>query len=115
MKTGIRGIARKGIVVYFDLLPLVEHLKPDIQGKLFISALRYAKDGEVPDFDFDEGTSGIWEFIRLQIDRDGEAYRDKVLQTRHARYCRSAKEKGESPLDFDDWLVWREALEHGQP
>ena len=98
-------------MLYYDILPLVEHLKPELQGKLFISALRYAKHGEAPDFSPDDSVFGIWEFMRERIDRDGEAYREKVLLSKYARYCGVEKAKDRIPLDFENWVLWRETLE----
>lgn len=64
--------------------------------------MRYGKDGTAPTFQ-NPLLSVVWSFIKTAVDHDAEVYDGKILQRQHAVYCREAKRRGETPMDFDTW------------
>lgn len=94
-----------GVMVYFDdVLPALDLLSNEEAGRLFRSMLEYAKFGIVPDLGDSVALNMAWKFIQPQIERDKIVYDKKLLQKRHAVYCREQKKKGIDPLDFEEWL-----------
>lgn len=65
---------KKSILLYLDMLPMLESLPPASCGKVVLALLRYASDGKVPK-GFRGAEKMALEFIRAQIDRDTEKYR----------------------------------------
>lgn len=65
---------KKSILLYLDMLPMLESLPPASCGKVVLALLRYASDGQAPK-GFRGAEKIALEFIRAQIDRDTEKYR----------------------------------------
>lgn len=65
---------KKSILLYLDMLPMLESLPPASCGKVVLALLRYAADGKPPK-GFRGAEKMALEFIRAQIDRDTEKYR----------------------------------------
>lgn len=93
---------RPGVLFRFELLDALEQLDPTDAGQLFIAAMRYGKDGTAPKFQ-SPILSVVWSFVKSAVDHDAESYDGKILQRQHAVYCREAKRRGETPMDFDTW------------
>lgn len=95
---------RPGILFRFELLDALEQLAPADVGNLFLSVMRYGKDGVLPEFK-NPVLSVLWPFLKSAADRDAESYDSKTAQRRYALYCREMKRKEETPLSFDDWKI----------
>ena len=93
---------RPGILFRFELLDALEQLAPADVGNLFLSVMRYGKDGVLPEFK-NPVLSVLWPFLKSAADRDAESYDSKTAQRRYALYCREMKRKEETPLSFEDW------------
>ena len=39
---------KPGVMIYFDIIPLIEGMSPDDAGQLFLAILKYAQYGEIP-------------------------------------------------------------------
>lgn len=88
---------KPGVMVYFELLPLLEQLGDASSGCLFRAILSYGQSGTVPTFD-DPTLRAVWVLIQRSIDVDDEAYRRKVEQKRRA----ANKRWGRTEDDADD-------------
>ena len=89
-------------MLYFsDWTPMLA-LDDSTLAALFRAAVRYAAEGEVPDF---EGVSAIlWGMIAPKIDRDGEAFAEKCRKARYSRYRGIEKSHDRAPLEYDEWI-----------
>ena len=64
----------KYVQIYFDFIENIESLSFEERGHLFTEILRYAKDGEIPEFFGNERF--VFPSIKNQIDRDHSRYRE---------------------------------------
>ena len=93
---------KPGVMIYFEIIPLIEELDAESAGRLFLAILKYSQYGEIPNLSGFERV--IWPFIKSLVDRDSVRYETKHKQKQWAVYCRDTKRKGETPLSFEDWL-----------
>ena len=93
---------RPGVLFYFDIRPALKFLSDEQNGQLFVAILEYGEYGTLPNFE-DPLLNMAWSFVLPRIDRDAEAYDDKVEQKKYAGYCSAAKRKGLEPIPSDDW------------
>ena len=92
---------RPGTMIYFELIEAMSVLTDADKGRLFEGILRYARDGETPNF---TGVlAAIWALTKPSIDRDAGRYKEKSLQGRWKVYVREEKKNGREPLDFEAW------------
>lgn len=92
---------RPGVIIYFEICPVLDTLSPTDIGIVLRAALEYAQNGTEPTLEGAPATA--WAVIRTMIDKDGEAYDDKVLKRTYATYCRECKRAGEDPVTFEEW------------
>lgn len=93
---------KPGVMIYFDIIPLIEEMNPENAGQLFLAILKYAQYGEIPSL---SGLArSVWPFIKSLVDRDSRRYDIARKKKQWATYCRDAKRRGEEHLDFDLWL-----------
>ena len=96
------GMARPGIMLYFDILEPIKVLPDADKGRLLVAMLEYGQSGTVPEFD---GMLALaWGFVRPKIDKDEAEYNLSVLRRQYATVCRERKRKGEPEITFDDWM-----------
>lgn len=94
---------KPGVMFYFDLIqPLLTQLSDEQVGQLFRVAFGYAQYGVLPSFD-PGMLSMAWALIQPAIDRDNEAYNDKVLKTKYSVYCREQNRQKKEPMSFEDF------------
>ena len=63
---------KPGVMIYFDIIPLIEEMNPENAGQLFLAILKYAQYGEVPSL---SGLArSVWPFIKSLVDRDSRRY-----------------------------------------
>lgn len=101
---------RPGVMFYFDIRPALKFLSNEQMGLLFVAILEYGESGVLPDFK-DPLLNMAWSFVLPRIDRDAEAYDDKVEQRRYAGYCSAVRKKKMEPISYDDW---KEATEEAR-
>lgn len=70
----------KAFVMYADMLSQIEDLNPEQMGNLFKAILVYVGTGET--MEMDAVTNMAFKFIRAQIDRDQDKYREKCERNR---------------------------------
>lgn len=91
---------RPGVMFYFDLEPALKMLSNEEAGQLFKASMEYVHYGLAPEFD---GLVAMaWSFVRPKLDRDGEQYKNKILQQSWKGYISRIKDESERP-SFDEW------------
>ena len=80
----------KYLKVYSDFLDVTESLNNASMGRMFRAMLAYARDSTVPDLQGKEGV--LWAVAQQMIDREREAYEDKVSSMERCREARKQKE-----------------------
>lgn len=89
-------------MLYFSIRPSLNFLNREQLGDLFLAILDYAEYGTKPDF-IDPLLGMAWSFVSSGIDRDWEAYLEKVDKRKYAAYCREAQKHQLEELSFEDW------------
>lgn len=77
-----------GVMIYFDIRPMLAHLTLEQQGLLLQAILTYAEDGCLPSFSGNPYLSMAWAIMQPRIDRDRETYQEKCEKARYAASCR---------------------------
>ena len=95
--------AQPGVMIYFDLKPIIKELSPEQAGVLFLTILEYAELGVLPDFAGDPVLRMAWACIQPKVDRDIETYRTKCEKNAYNQYKRWQQDKNLEVLPFDDW------------
>ena len=113
---GRKSTERPGIVIYFDALPTLAKMTAEGQARYLLACLNYGATGELADLsDLPLETrirvETLLEQTYPRIDADGEKWKRKILQTKHAGYCSQMKAKGEEPISFDAYLDWAERVD----
>lgn len=75
--------ARPGVMIYFELLDALAVLEDAEKGRLFEAILRYARDGEVPEFP-PGALAAVWAMTKPRIDLDAERYAERCEKARAA-------------------------------
>lgn len=86
---------RPGVMVYFDLLPVLNVLDDAQAGRLFRGILEYAQDGVVPDFS-EPVLLVAWAGIQDKLDRDASKYEERCTKNAFSRYCGLENKRGVS-------------------
>lgn len=94
---------KPGVMIYFDIIPLIEEMNPENAGQLFLAILKYAQYGEVPSLS--GFARAVWPFIKSLVDRDSRRYDIARKKKQWATYCRDAKRRGETPLELEAWII----------
>ena len=92
---------KPGVMIYFDVLPAMEHLSYTDKGRLFEAILRYGKYHV--ESNLSKRTEVLWPLIRMRLDTDEIRYQNTVTRRRYAAYVRWAKNEGKEPLDYVAW------------
>ena len=71
---------KKSILLYLDMLPMLEELKPAGCGRVVLALLRYASEGTEANLRGCEHMA--YSFIRSQLDRDAEKYKLRCERNR---------------------------------
>lgn len=95
---------KPGIMIYFDLLSPLSLLSYEEKGILLQTMLVYGKTGEEPKIERSDLLEMAWCIIRQRLDLDDETYHKKVARRKYAAYVRWCKKKGNTVLDYDDWV-----------
>lgn len=94
---------KKSILLYLDMLPMLESLAPASCGKVVVALLRYASTGQLPE-GFRGAEKMALDFIRAQVDRDTEKYRKRCEANRKNALRRSQKQAQATPsFDLDEY------------
>ena len=91
-------------MVYHEYRAPVEQLTDSQAGKLFKAMFRYSEDGEAPAFECDQMLAFAWPLMANNMNRDAARYEDVKLKRAYAAYCKWAKERGGTPVPFEEWM-----------
>ena len=93
---------KPGVMVYFEMRSLLERLSNNDAGILFRAIMDYGATGCIPELP--ESLFIAWPLIQMRLDMDNERYWKVTNQRKYATYSRWAKEKGNEPIPYNDWL-----------
>ena len=74
------------------------------KGVLFEAILRFARDGEEPEWGDNRYNRAIWLLIRPSLIADNNRYYEVVARRKYAAYVRWSKKRGEPVQDYDKWV-----------
>lgn len=92
---------KPGVMIYFEIVPVLQMLTLEEQGALFGAILEYGMDRKSPDLP--EKLQVVWPLVQQRLDYDDMRYDRIVVRNNYAAYVRWAKEKGEPALEFEQW------------
>ena len=99
-----------GVMLYFDVRESIAQLSYEEKGMLLDAILDYGQKAQEPDFA--NRTLGlIWPFVRKDIHRDAQRYRDRQMQAQYAAQKRWHKDAEPMPKDADASETMREVCE----
>lgn len=94
----MKGSKKPGVMLYFELYPMLKQMTVDDAHALIMAIFEYAQNGVLPRFS-SQALVYVWEFVRLNIDRDSERYLRVVEQRRKAAEKRWQKQAAPSDED----------------
>lgn len=89
---------KPGVMLYFELEPLLREMHPEDGYALILAILAYARCGTPPQFS-SAALNYAWAFVRAGIDRDDARYSHVVEQRRKAAEKRWSKRTDASDED----------------
>ena len=95
---------KPGIMIYFDLLAPLSLLSNEEKGILLQMMLEYGKTGKEPKTKRSDLLEMAWCIIKMRLDYDNDTYYKKVARSKYGAYVRWCKKKGDTVLDYDDWV-----------
>ena len=87
-----------GVMLYFDVRESIAQLSYEEKGMLLDAILDYGQHGREPEF-AGGGLCFIWPFVRKDIHRDSERYKERQLHAKVAADKRWAKRNESMPED----------------
>lgn len=94
--------SKPGVMVYFEMRPLLERLSNNDAGILFRAIMDYGATGCIPELP--ESLFIVWPLIQMRLDMDNERYLDVVNKRKYAAYTRWAQHHDQTPLSYEMWL-----------
>lgn len=94
---------KPGVMVYFELRGMLKLLSDAEKGQLFEAILEYGETGNIGALS--PALKVAWPLIQMRLDMDNTRYEFVTYKRKYAAYIRWAKEHGEQPKDFDDWMI----------
>ena len=79
----MKGSKKPGVMLYFELYPMLKQMTVEDVHALIMAIFEYAQNGVLPRFS-SQALVYVWEFVRLNIDRDNQRYLKVVEQKRKA-------------------------------
>ena len=96
---------KPGVMIYFDLIPVLELLTDEEKGVLFQTIMHYGAKGGCVTL---EGRLALmWPLIQQRLDRDWERYCLVVTKRKYAAYARWEKQHGREPQPYSQWVECR--------
>lgn len=94
----MRNEKKPGVMLYFELYPMLKQMTVEDAHALIMAIFEYAQNGVLPRFS-SQALVYVWEFVRLNIDRDNQRYLKVVEQKRKAAEKRWQKQAAPSDED----------------
>ena len=95
---------KPGVMIYFSVLEALAPMSNAEKGVLFEAILRFARDGEEPDFGKFKNLKPLWHLLKASLVADNNRYYQVTAQRQYAAYVRWSKKRGQNALDYDDWV-----------
>ena len=93
---------KPGVMLCFDLLPMMDRLSNEDKGILLHAILYYGKYGEL--INLTDKVMLIWPLIQMRLDTDERNYYERTIRSKYGAYARWCREKGEEPTPSGQWL-----------
>lgn len=93
---------KPGVMIYFDILPVIAQLSNTDKGRLFQAILEYAELGVVPELP--TKLRPVWPMLTSRMDSDDIRYQRTVAKRRYAAYARWRKQENREPLPLVEWM-----------
>ena len=97
---------KPGVMIYFELQPMLERLSDKHAGILFRAILEYGLHGTVPVLP--DKLYLLWPIIQMRLDTDDQHYHETKLKKKYAVYVRWANHEGTTPMAYEEWLYDQE-------
>ena len=94
---------KPGIMVYFTTRPLLDRISNEDAGILFRAMLDYGMSRIQPKLP--DSLYVAWPLIQTNLEMDDIRYYEVSTKRKYAVYVRWAKERGEEPLTYSEWLL----------
>ena len=91
-----------GVMIYFDMLPVLRMLTNEEKGILFQTMMEYAQTGEYNSLP--ERLAYLWPTVQYRLDQDQERYRITVIKRKYAAYARWEKQHQREPMAYTKWV-----------
>ena len=95
---------KPGVMVYFSILEVLPHMTDAEKGSLFEAILRFARDGQEPEWGENRYIRSIWSLIRPSLVADNKRYYDVAARRKYAAYVRWSKKRGDAVQNYDEWV-----------
>ena len=103
-----RRTERPGVLIYFEIAPVLQELTDAQAGALLKSMIEYAQNGVEPQFNEAE-IRVAWSFIKPRIDRDEERYNEickkNSAKRKYSIYLKKCEGASLEPLPFEAFVV----------
>ena len=96
---------KPGVMIYFDIIPVLDLLSNADAGILFRAILQYGENGVLPELE--PNLALLWPLIQQRLDRDWDRYQATVIKRKYAAYSRWEKKHEREPLPFAHWVEAR--------
>ena len=93
---------KPGVMIYFDMIPVVELLSNQDAGLLFRAILQYGENGVLPELD--PHLALLWPLIQQRLDCDAARYETTVMKRKYAAYARWERQNERQPQPYTLWL-----------
>lgn len=93
---------KPGVMIYFDILQVLERISDQDAGRLFRAILEYGRDGKIPALP--DSAYVIWPLIQSRLDYDDERYYTTAYKRKYAAYIRWCGKKSEPIMPYKQWM-----------
>jgi len=93
---------KPGVMIYFDMAPILDRLSDKNAGILFRAILEYGATGQEPELP--DRLRLVWPMIQMRLMADDQRYQTIIYKRKYAAYSRWAKYHGQTPVSYDQWL-----------
>ena len=94
---------KPGIMVYFEMRNLLKLISDEDAGILFRAMLDFGAERIPPQLP--DRLNVAWPLIKMHLESDDIRYYEVSNKRKYAVYVRWAKERGEEPLKYSEWLL----------
>ena len=93
---------KPGVMIYFDIIPVLDLLSSADAGILFRAILQYGESGVLPELE--PNLALLWPLIQQRLDHDWDRYQHTVIKRKYAAYSRWEKQHDRQPIPYSQWV-----------